>query len=248
MTLTHDCGNNEALVAYIYDECSPSEREAIATHVSICARCAAEVASLQATRTELVAWTPPETELGFRLPVDPPTSNVIRPAGWWRQPLPAWAQAAAAALIFTTGAGLGALRGTTREPVGANRPPTAASQPGAAAAPVSPQDLAALEQRLRGEMQQLRPAAAATVRAAESGASGLTLQQVRALIAESEQRQQRELTLRTAEVIRDFDTQRRGDLARIQQTMGRLEGTTTAEVEQQRQTLNYLLRVSQRQP
>jgi hypothetical protein len=84
------------------------------------------------------------------------------------------------------------------------------------------------------------------------GASAQTnaalLQQVRAMIQDSEKRQQQELALRTAEVIRDFDTQRRGDLARIEQTFGQMEGTTGAQVEQQRQMLNYLMRVSQPQP
>ena len=66
------------------------------------------------------------------------------------------------------------------------------------------------------------------------------------MIEDSEQRQQRELALRTAEVVRDFDAQRRDDLARIERTMGQMDGTTGVEVAQQRQMLNYLMRVSQR--
>ena len=57
--------------------------------------------------------------------------------------------------------------------------------------------------------------------------------------------QQRELALRTAEVVRDLDSQRRGDLARIERTFGQMEGTNNVQVEQQRQMLNYLMRVSQ---
>jgi hypothetical protein len=68
---------------------------------------------------------------------------------------------------------------------------------------------------------------------------------VRELIAESEQRQQSQLALRTAQVVRDFDTQRRADLTQIQNSMGQIEGLTGAEAREQRQMLNYLMRVSQ---
>ena len=70
---------------------------------------------------------------------------------------------------------------------------------------------------------------------------------VRTLIEESEQRQQRELALRTAELVRDFDSQRRIDLAQIQRNFGQIEGLTGAEVREQREMLNYLIRASQQQ-
>lgn len=248
MTVTFNCGDNEALLGYMYDECDSGERAAIAAHVATCATCAGELAALGATREGLAAWSPPDVPLGFRIVSEPATDirlahrSAEREGGWWQRPMPAWAQVAAAAMIFGAGLGLGALRGAGN---------TAPAGVTAAATPVSTQDLRVLEQRLRAEMQQARPAATtaaapATAAPLASAGNGLTVEQVRSLIAESEQRQQRELTLRTAEVIRDFDTQRRGDLARIQQTFGRLEGTTGAEAEQQRQMLNYLMRVSQR--
>ena len=244
MTQTFECASNEALVDYLYDECDPAERAAITAHLVMCARCAGEVASLRATRAELSAWAPPAVHLGFRLVSESTPSNVIRPARWWARPLPAWAQAAAAIVIFATGASLGALRG------GAGATTTAASV--AAPAAVTAPELTALEQRLRSEISELRTArshetvtAVPVNTASDSTGSAVVMQQVRQLIRDSEQRQQRELALRTAEVIRDFDTQRRGDLARIEQTFGRMEGTTGAQVEQQRQMLNYLMRVSQ---
>jgi hypothetical protein len=70
---------------------------------------------------------------------------------------------------------------------------------------------------------------------------------MRALVAESEQRQQRELALRVAQLQRDFDGQRRADLRRIQDNLGQLGGWTGAEVARQRDVLNYLLRVSSQQ-
>jgi hypothetical protein len=71
------------------------------------------------------------------------------------------------------------------------------------------------------------------------------LARVRTLIEESALRQRRELALRTAQIVRDFDAQRRVDLAQIQSTFGQIEGLTGAEVREQRQMLDYLIRVSQ---
>ena len=257
--LNFDCGNQEALVAYLYDECDAVERAAIGAHLIICSRCAADVAAMTATRSVLAAWAPPDAQLGFRVvssreappPVADAPAAVRRPARWWRQPMPAWAQAAAAVLIFTIGAGLGALRGTTaKAPVTSAATSTTGTVAAAAAVAntaVSRSELAALEQRLRTEFtQHVTTPVSGGGTAAQTNAA--LLQQVRALIQDSEKRQQQELALRTAEVIRDFDTQRRGDLARIEQTFGQMEGATGAQVEQQRQMLNYLMRVSQPQP
>ena len=81
---------------------------------------------------------------------------------------------------------------------------------------------------------------------AGSGASSHDLlQQVRALVAESEQRQQKELALRLSQVLTDVESQRRSDLVRIEQNMGQIEGFTGQEAVRQRELLNYLMRVSQ---
>ena len=257
MTLNHDCDNHDALIGYLYDEGAPVERTAVAAHLVTCTRCAAELAALRATRLDLAAWAPPDAQLGFRIVADAPPADVasdtaapiLRPTRWWSQPMPAWAQAAAAILIFATGAGLGALRSTqtpASAPVAALSSVTASSPAPAAGSAVSAQQLAQLEQRLRAEMTSVGVGAGTGTATPAGTGTAPTLAEVRALIQESEQRQQRDLALRTAEVIRDFDTQRRGDLARIEQTFGQMEGNTGVQVEQQRQMLNYLLRVSQR--
>jgi hypothetical protein len=74
------------------------------------------------------------------------------------------------------------------------------------------------------------------------------IQRVRALLAESEERQQREMSIRLAQVLRDVDMQRRTDLARIEDTFGEMQGVTGAELLQQREVLNYLRRVSSQRP
>jgi len=256
MSETFTCGDHGALVSYLYDECAPNERRAISAHVAICRACAQEIASLGATREQLATWTPPEAQLGFRIVSDSPSSNVLRPSRWWQKPMPAWAQAAAAALIFATGVTLGALRSATspsdREPTGSARQQANVTTLAANTTSVTRADLAALEQRLRSELSQGR-STSSTVSTSNTGdtaaaapGDGRLLERVRAMIQDSEQRQQRELALRTAEVVRDFDAQRRDDLTRIERTMGQMDGTTGVEVAQQRQMLNYLMRVSQR--
>src|SRR5688572_9948385 len=67
MNDTFHCEDRDALVAYLYDECDPAERAAIAAHVSLCPACAEEIASLRATRTQLSAWTLPAASLGFQI-------------------------------------------------------------------------------------------------------------------------------------------------------------------------------------
>lgn len=247
MTVRFQCGDGEALIGYAYDDGHPEELTTIAAHLANCVACADEVKAIQTTRDELRAWIPPDSLLGFHVSTAPQVAaDAVRPVRWWRQPLPAWAQVAAAVVLFATGAGLGAIRAGRVGVV----PSAAAAEAGAGA--VSAQDLAALEARLRTELATLRAVppdgARGTAAVAGGGDGEVLLQQVRALIQESERRQQQELTLRAAEVIRDVDAQRRGDLARIERTFGQMEGTTGAQVEQQRQLLNYLMRVSQRQP
>ena len=248
MTQTFQCGDNPALVGYMYGECEPAERRAIDQHLRVCPACAAELEALGATRIQLAAWPPPDAQLGFRMVSDAPPSNVLRPSRWWARPIPAWAQAAAAAAIFAAGLSLGVWRGTPAVPAA-----TAAATPSTPSPNVaSVSDLAALEQRLRSEMASeialMRTSTAAAPAGASQTASASEAQilaRVRALIDESEQRQQRELALRTAQVVRDFDSQRRVDLNNVRSIVGQVEGTTGAEIARQQQTLQYLMRVSQ---
>jgi anti-sigma factor RsiW len=251
MTEIFQCGDNPALVGYLYGECEPAERRAIEQHLRVCLACAAEIEALGATRSQLAAWSPPDAQLGFRMVSDapssvmePPPTVVDGPARWWSRPIPAWAQAAAAALIFASGLSLGVWRGTA-SPVG---PVAQAPSPTARANVASVSDLAELEQRLRAEIDTMRASASATPAATTQTASASEAQilaRVRALIDESEQRQQRELALRTAQVVRDFDSQRRVDLQNVRSIVGQVEGSTGAEIARQQQTLQYLMRVSQ---
>ena len=258
MSQIFECGDNAALVTYLYDECEPAERRAIETHLAACPVCDAEVAALSSTNLQIAAWTPPALDVNFRVVAEQRASAVVRPARWWQQPVPAWAQAAAAAVIFGAGLSLGVVGGVTTGRSVDPAPAAGASALTAAAPPVnvaSRDDLESLAQRLRAEMSDMRavPISAATASLpspspspSPSGSEADLLSRVRALIEESEQRQRRELALRTAEVVRDVDVQRQSDFTRIQRVFGQFEGTAGAEIQQQRQDLNNLIRVSQR--
>jgi hypothetical protein len=86
-------------------------------------------------------------------------------------------------------------------------------------------DLAALEEALRGEMGRT---ATQPVSARPDDAE--TLRRVRALIDESEKRQQRELSLRVAEMSNDMRVQRTNDLRNIGRNLTEIQTTTGAEL------------------
>jgi hypothetical protein len=251
MSSPHLTDDHELLVAFLYGECGPDERRRIEEHLAACAGCRSEVGGMQSVRATLNEWTPPDVRLGFRVVADPPARR-----RWLPGPLPAWAQAAAAVFLFAAGAAVSQLtvrsgaEGVTigarwARPTGsgvqasAGRP---ASTPAGGAAAGSVQAAALpLEQALREGLESAaRPAAVGSPALAQED----LLRQVRAMIEQSEQRQQRELALRLAQVVREYDAQRRADLLRVDQNLGQIEGQTGAAVAQQRELLNYLVRVS----
>ena len=246
MSETYRCGDVESLVAYLYGECDAALRAQIDAHVVACTACAEELQTLGVTRQTLAAWTPPEVRLGFQITERPQADaggRVITPAvaSWWRRPLPAWAQMAAAIAIFAAGIGVGTAR-TGHAPAPA--PPTAAATTAQAApaAAVTPADLAAVEQRLRGEIAGIQQTSAHALPAHSDDA---LLRRVQTMINESEQRQRRDVALQTAQVVRSLDAQRRIDLAQVQRNIGQIQEVAGAAVRGQSQMVNYLMNVSQ---
>lgn len=259
------CGNVDVLMSYLYEEGDDAERRAYEAHLAECQACAGEVNAMRAVRGGLAAWTPPETLLDFRI-VRGPEPRARRLA-WLQMPqLPAWAQLAAASLVVGVAVGISGLevrydqQGWTVR-AGWSKPAPAAVQqtagaPGmqsVSAAAEAPwrAELAALEQKLRSELRPVGGGGAdPNVRQASNAdpKPALSDQQfmarVRDLIDASETRQQREMAVRIAQVTRDFDTQRRADLSRVVDGMGALEGRTGLAVAQQRELLNYLVRVN----
>jgi hypothetical protein len=263
------CGDPGALVSYLYNDGSPEELVAIATHVQACDACASELAALGDTREVLSAWSPPHTELGLTLsaPDALPVAASVRtfePAvaanvPWWRQSTPVWMQAVAATMVFAAGMAIGTSGGgTAPAPSGAvaNATPAPSGQPAAVKSDtalksdsVSRSELAALEQRLRDELARLAPASASTpasvqtapVQTATRIEDEAFMKRVRALLTESEERQRGELALRTAQVMRDMEIQRRVDMATVQQDIDKIQGVTGAELKRQGELQNILI-------
>ncbi len=244
------CGvrEREALVAYLYDECAPAERERVEAHLGVCPRCADEVSAFRSVRGALDAWTVPEAVLGLRVVSERET----RSTPWWTVARrPGWKLAAAAGVVFAAGLVLGgaAVRHSDRGLVlraglvdqvrstadSAGALPTATdagaeAEPGQAAAPWRT-DLAALERQLRRELAPAAPRPESEPRALPADA---LLQQLQSLIAQSERRQQQERALWLTEFAQELDVQRRADQQQWRRELGALEGVT-----------DHLVRVSQ---
>lgn len=268
MNQEFSCSDKEMLIAYIYGECDADDRRRVEAHLASCAACADEVGGLASVRQTLAGWVPSAASPGFRIVREedavPAAATVLRPARWWRQPLPAWARAAAAVVLFAGGAALANLdvhygsdgftvRTGWQHPGAVAQQPAQSAQvvPTAAAPAPTPwrTDLAALERQLRGDfaaqLQSLQATAPQAV-AARSQDDRQLMTRVRSLIDESEQRQQREMAYRISQVQGEFGVQRRADLLRMQAGLGQIQGQTGEEVLRQRQLINYLLTVSQK--
>jgi len=252
MTIVMRCEDKERLVGYLYDESSPAERQAVEAHLSRCAACAAELDSLRGVRVELASWRPPAIDLGYRVTREPVVAAPAR-RGWG---LPAWAQVGAAVLVLGAGAGLANLEiqygsGGVTVRTGWGKATTAVSPMVKTAQPlaspsggVTPAELKALEARLREEFAD--DAHGPAPNPAVAAGSHNDLQQVRALVADSEERQRKEFAFRLAQVFRDLEAQRSTDLVHIEQSFRQLEGVTGEQVQGQQQMMDYLRRVSSR--
>ena len=267
---------DETLISYLYGEIEPAQRRAFEAHLATCDRCRHELSELQGVRGQLQAWDAPEPARPFVH--DPPTHLTppfpSRHAGVWGvlREIPAWSQIAAALLFLGLSArianldvrydqnGIAIHTGWARTVGGSAAETDAGSLRRAQLAGDSSvgapwqADLVALEGRLRTELYS-SPAGAATPRsnrdlASANTAEGDLIHQVRTLVRESERKQQNELALRVAEVMREFDTKRGTDLVNINQTLRTMQSDTGIEVLKQREALSrldYLVRTSGQQ-
>ena len=258
---------DEILIAYLYDDVDPAERRAFDAHVTTCAQCRIELAELRSVRSHLGRWAPPEPATGVTFASAPHAGR--RPGVWATLgEIPAWAQVAAALLVLGVSAAIanldvrydheGLTVRTGWSKVRVVQPPSEVAPPfrppsidtlerrgapaGAAIATAGApwtSDLAALEQRLRTELHSAAPQPA---RIASSSSDPELLHRVRALVDESERRQQRELALRLAEVVRDVNAQRQADLVKIDRNLGMIQRDTGVEAMKQREMINYIFR------
>jgi len=249
---------DQAIVSYLYSDdggFDRAERAAFDAHLATCDRCRAELAAFEGVRVSLGRWSPPEPVglIGRQSPVGSRQS-------WWRE-IPAWAQVAAAMLCLGVGAAIAnlnvrydtdGLQVRTGWSTAAPAPVAESRQPIAGAlrdeAPWRA-ELTALEQRLRADLRQ-PPATAATAASPAGALDNEALRRVRALVDESERRQQRELALRLAEAVREVNAQRQADLVRIDRNIGAMQNNTGREMLRQRnEMLNYVsLRTASQRP
>ena len=254
---TYAGDRDEALITFLYDDgrAEPeAERALFAAHLRTCAVCRGELDTLRGVRAQLARWSPPEPKFAPLAPPNPP-SVIPDSRAPWR--VPVWAQAAAAVLVLGAAAGIANLdvhydragltirTGWSRDARDARG--GAAVAPPAAAADAAPwkADLAALERQMRSELRSVQASNAAA--AAPRTADADQIRRVRALIDDSEKRQQRELALRVAELMRDVNVQRQADLVRVDRALGLVENKVGVEVLKNRQQMNYVIRTSQRQ-
>ena len=239
--MNHITDNPDALLDYLYEEGDPAERLKIAKHLQECAACSVAVLEFQNVRGMLRDWTPPSADLGFRVVQDRVTTPAPTRAFWSPTYTRAFAQVAAAVVLFVAGMafsqlnvdyGDGTLTVRTRSAApSANNRNVSITLPPQNVRPVSNAtntpaiNIDELERELRDRLQAQNASSVDVER---------LLQRVRAMIDQSEQRQQRELALRLSQVAREVDTQHQADLMRIQQDFG----------QQQEATMEYLVRTS----
>ena len=251
MSIKFTCDDKQTLVSYLYGEIDHATRAAVDAHLATCAACASEVTTLGDVRSELGLWVPPEVELDFTIvkKSELPSSNVLRPARWWNA-VPVWAQAAAAIFVVAVGAAIANVQirsgpeglsvTTGWIPFDSN---TASSVRGVLAQDKQPDEawkaaLVSLEQQLRNEIRSTRESETRTV--AHTPVDDATIRRVQQLIAESEQRHERELAARFIDFTRDINMQRRADLM----TIGRGMVSYDEQLQRQRQMINNVIRVS----
>lgn len=231
----HIADNHDAMLDYLYEEGDPAARLKIAQHLQECAECSVAMLEFQSVRGMLREWAPPATDLGFRLVQDKAQGKAIAPAAIiprvWRS---GWMQAAAAVLLFAAGMAVSQLNvdyanGTLTVRSGPAVPPAAVQNVSApiatqAVPSQAPVDVDALERELRARLTQQNASPVDTEQ---------LLQRVRAMIDQSEQRQQRVLALRLSQVAGEVDAQHQADLMRLQQSVG-----------QTQEVMDYLVRTS----
>lgn len=254
------CETEELIVGYVYDELSTDERTELEQHLAACGACRVEVEELRATRGCLESWTPPQPDLGFRVIRGGSAPAAALP----RRPrlVPAFAFAAAAVIVLAAAAaianveiryggdGMTVRTGWARtDAPGEARPDVAlVSSPAGREQPAPADAFAALDRRLREIETALSapPQQPGGVQLASGPrmTDAEMLGRVRQIVSDAEARQETAVAQLLLQVVRDFDQQRRADIALIQQGLGQYQGLTNAEIAQNREMVNQLVRAA----
>lgn len=256
--------DKERLVSYLYEDLPDGERAVFERHLRDCDSCRTELSGLRGVRADLISWSPPQPDFGFRV-VREPKVLPMRPSwrAWWT---PAAGLAAAAVLVLAAAASIARVeissgpQGITLRTgwsasapamaLGVGETPSASLTARgdmllpASTASVDAAFVESIDRRLRALESASRDGglvrnASLSARGQESDAE--IIRRVRDMLAASETKQQGQLALRIAQVIRDFEAQRVADLSRIQQGMRGIERTVSEEAQGHREQWNILL-------
>ncbi len=241
--------DKELLIGYLYGELRLSDRDAFERHLASCADCRTEVDGLTGTRTQLQSWAPPSPELGFEVVRGP--QRLGSPARRWGFS-PAWGLAAAAMLVGAISAAIANVEvtagggGVTMRTGWSRSADVAASATQAA----SNAELQRVTARLR-EVEDRLTALASTPVAAHASTTAPAgrmsdaelIRTMRALIDQSEERQQGVLARQIIQVNRDMETARRTDFDRLRRGIQQVEGTAFEAAQRQRAFEDHMIRV-----
>ena len=255
--------DKEQLVSYLYDDLADGDRSTFERHLRECEECRGELNTLRGVRADLISWSPPQPDFGFRV-VREPKIVPMAPRSWRAWYTPAAGLAAAAVLVLaaasaiarvevrsgpdglTVRTGWSASAPANDRSFGETSPQSAGARdvllPASATFEVDATTLALLDRRLRAlEAASRDPGLVRNASLSGLSADGDIMRRMRELLAQSETKQQGELALRINQVLRDVDAQRVEDLKRIQQGLRGIEASVNAEAAGHREVTNYIL-------
>jgi hypothetical protein len=210
---------DEDKIDVLYGEASPEVAAIVREHLATCAECRQEMSGLERTREGLAGWTLPSS---LRAPARPPALR-------WALPMAAAVLLAIGGVVLHQGtelsyeAGRFSARFGLREDRGVR------------------ELLAAQDARHAREMAALRAVLPASSTAV---APGLDDAVVRSLIRDSEERLDRRVEARLAELRERADAQRRIDMARVSTALSYLEGKNGQQMARTSELMTSMLQAS----
>src|SRR3954468_19816245 len=97
--------DKELLVSFLYDDLGDAERAAFTAHLRQCAACREDLNALRGVRADLISWTPPQPDFGFRV-VREPKVVPMTPRSWRAWYTPAAGLPPAAVLVVAAASAL----------------------------------------------------------------------------------------------------------------------------------------------
>ncbi len=213
----------DEMMEVLYGEASAETSRRVDEHLAVCTTCRDEMTALRSLRRDLGAWKPELTRSRAR------AGSPHR----FRAPF-----AAAAGFVLALGAGF-ALSGSELS-LGEGR---LGFRLGRGADAV--RELKEAEMRHQREIAELRAALVPVAAPADSGDAAV-LEQVQALLRESEERQAQRLGAQLRDLSARSEAQRRYDLARVSAGLSYLDGKTGQHVARTTELMGYVLQAAEK--